>query len=142
MSLIVNDDDRRKSNMPNRIVRIIDDIEKYIGKYGGKYHDWRIGVRKSSQQQFLDMQFVMFKSHQGIIRQSGSKEEAKRIIRYFIDNREMGLDTPGIECGGDMIYVYKENLSEQAEHKTEQLILFSEIFDQIKTPDKSISGEY
>jgi len=116
-----------------RVKRIIRDIKKYIDKYGGDYSDWRIGLRKSSCQQFLDMQFVMFKSHLGIIRQSGSATEAREILGHFVEKCRLALDIPEIECDGDMIYVYKDNATTNLPPQSQQLTLFSDIFNEIKS---------
>lgn len=118
-----------------RIRRIIGDIKKYIEKYGGDYADWRIGLRKGSRQRFLDLQFVMFKSHQGIIRQSASPSEARKILNHFVEKCRLALDVPEIECDGDMVYVYKNNVVMTESTRPQQMMLFSDIFDNIKSRD-------
>ncbi len=131
MAEIANGRNKTKS-MP-RVKRIIKDIGNYIDKYGGEYAEWRIGLRKSSCQQFLDMQFVMFKSHLGIIRQSASPSEAREVLDHFVEECRMALDIPEIECDGDMVYVYKDSASMGKSSPPQQLTLFSDIFNEIKS---------
>jgi hypothetical protein len=131
MAEFVKDNNGTRSMV--RVKRIIADITKYIDKYGGEYSDWRIGLRKSSRQRFLDMQFVMFKSHLGIIRQSASVSEAKKILNYFVEKCRLALDIPEIECEGDMVYVYKDSTVLAQSSRPRQLTLFSDIFGEIKS---------
>lgn len=138
------DKERNGTKSMARVRRIIRDIKKYIEKYGGEYADWRIGLRKSSRQRFLDMQFVMFKSHLGIIRQSASSQEAKEILKHFVDKCRLALDIPEVECDGDMVYVYKDNALTAESSGPQQLTLFSDIFSEIKSrggsKQKSLPG--
>jgi len=131
MTEIANE--RKKTKSMPRIKRIIKDIGNYVDKYGGEYAEWRIGLRKSSCQQFLDMQFVMFKSHLGIIRQSASPSEAKEVIDHFVEKCRMALDIPEIDCDGDMVYVYKDSALAGKSSPPQQLTLFSDIFNEIKS---------
>lgn len=85
-------------------MEIMDDVQAFVAKYGGKYKEWYVGTAE-------DPKKVLFGTHKfktgdkGLYREAVSEIQAAEIVEYFKAQGTKGDE--GVKRGADCVYAYK-----------------------------------
>lgn len=86
---------------------IIGDIEDYIGRNGGRYGEWHVGVTATPKETLFRQHKLREKGDAWIARLGRDEYEARDIAEYFLTTRKArGKMAPAAE-GQMYIYAFK-----------------------------------
>ncbi len=83
---------------------ILDDVQAFVAKHGGKYKEWYVGTAE-------DPKSVLFSTHKfkngdkGLYREAMSEIQAAEVAEFFIGQGAKGHG--GVKSGADCVYAYK-----------------------------------
>lgn len=84
--------------------QILDDIQSFIGRYGGSYKDWYIGTSHDPKGQ-LFFTHGFRKSDLGLYRQAVSELQAAEVAEFFTGMGAKGDD--GVKKNADFVYAFR-----------------------------------
>ena len=87
---------------------IIDDIDAHIGRYGGGYSTWYVGISKDAKDRLFNGHSVKEKKDTWIYRTASSSQVAREVEDYFVNTLGTDGDTGGGDNNSDMVYAYKK----------------------------------
>jgi hypothetical protein len=83
---------------------IMDDVQAFVAKHGGKYKEWYVGTAE-------DPKSVLFGAHKfktgdkGLYREAVSEIQAAEVVEFFKGRGAKGDE--GVKRGADRVYAYK-----------------------------------
>lgn len=88
--------------------QIVEDIKAYIGKCGGSYSGWYVGISHNAENRLFNEHTVRKHGDAWIFRTASSAKEARIVEAYFVN--ELGSDggTGGGDITAKMVYAYKK----------------------------------
>ncbi|MDX2222133.1 MAG: hypothetical protein SFV21_05260 [Rhodospirillaceae bacterium] len=84
--------------------QILDDMQGFIGRYGGSYKDWYVGTSNDPKGQ-LFFGHGFRKTDLGLYRQAGSELQAAEVAEFFTGMGAKGDD--GVKKNADFVYAFR-----------------------------------
>ncbi len=87
---------------------IISSIHNHIKGYGGRYHEWCVGICSTNEREF----FQVYKagSDSLIFRKAQSPEDAQSVMAYFVYIYQLGRAANSSDDeNSDIVFVYKSH---------------------------------
>lgn len=85
---------------------IIDDVEAFVAKYGGKFADWYVGISKDPKAT-LNGTHGFKKGDVGLVRTAASELQAQQVVDYFVGTRGCKGRKESFDAGEIHVYAYR-----------------------------------